>query len=197
MLEISSYDINKDPDTLYGLPSKLIDMPEVVVPQGLDGEGPYSEIIVPEYFPPGSIMLFETHLQELDADLDTFCASGAPEAFDDLSLVDLNVILYRADGEERDATKGEFGVYDVPGLGKMVYCGLEGWMHPLRHVMRYNDLGHPLCAHLRSGTWSMDYIHSRLIRLVFLVPLRPLLIRRRCIQASRVATQPAEACPVV
>jgi glycogen debranching enzyme len=164
IIEIPSYDIDKDPNTLRGLPSKLVDMPEVVVPQGLDDEGPYSEIVVPEYFPPGSIMLFETHLQELDADLDAFCASGAQEAFGDLDLVDLNVVLYRADGEERDATKGEFGVYDVPGLGKMVYCGLEGWMHPLRRVMRYNDLGHPLCSHLREGTWSMDYICSRLIR---------------------------------
>jgi glycogen debranching enzyme len=163
-LEISSYDVNNDPDTLHGLASKLIDMPEVVVPQGLDDEGPYSEIIVPEHFPPGSIMVFETHLQELDADLDTFCASGAQEAFGDLDLVDLNVILFRANAEERDATAGEFGEYDIPGLGKMVYCGLEGWMHPLRRVMRYNDLGHPLCAHLREGTWPMDYIHSRLIR---------------------------------
>lgn len=164
IIEITSYDIGQDPKTLKGLPSKLIDMPEVSVPQGLDDEGPYSEIVIPENFPPGSIMLFETHLQELDADLDAFCASGAQDSFADLSLVDLNVIMYRADGEERDATAGEYGVYDVPEMGKMVYCGLEGWMHPLRHVMRYNDLGHPLCGHLRNGTWAMDYIYSRLIK---------------------------------
>src|ERR1700683_4005613 len=135
-LEIASYDLNKDPTTLRGLASKLIDMPEVVVPQGLDDEGPYSDIIVPEHFPPGSILVFETYLQELGADLGQFCASRAQEAFGNLSLVDLNVVLYRADGEERDATAGDSGVYDIPGLGKIVYCGLEGWMHPLRHVMR-------------------------------------------------------------
>jgi glycogen debranching enzyme len=37
-------------------------------------------------------------------------------------------------------------------------------MHPLRHVIRHNDLGHPLCAHLRTGTWAFDYIHDRLTK---------------------------------
>jgi glycogen debranching enzyme len=50
----------------------------------------------------------------------------------DLNLVDLNVLLHCADSKERDASSGEFGVYNVPGLGKMVYCRLEGWIHQLR-----------------------------------------------------------------
>ncbi|TFK32810.1 glycoside hydrolase family 13 protein [Crucibulum laeve] len=161
-LDIPTYDAGSDPDTLSGLPAKLLDNASVVVPQGLDHEGPYAEIIIPEHFPPGSIMIFETQLQEYDASLDSFCSSGVQAAFEDLSLVDLNVILHRADSEERDATEGKFGAYEIPGLGKMVYCGLEGWMHPLRHIMRYNDLGHPLCAHLRQGSWALDYIHQRL-----------------------------------
>jgi len=102
-------------------------MSPVVVPQGLDAESPYSEIVVPEYFPPGSIMVFETHLQEHDAALEEFMISGAQEVFGNLGLVELNVALYRADGEERDATNGKFGVNDVPGLGRLTYCGLEGW----------------------------------------------------------------------
>ena len=137
-------------------------MAEVVVPQGLDGEGPFAEIVVPEYFPPGSIMVFETMLQGLDPSLDAFCSSGAEDAFTDLDLVDLNVVLHRAEGEERDATGGDIGTYAIPGLGEVVYCGLQGWIHPLKHVMRFNDLGHPLCAHLRDGSWAMDYIHNRL-----------------------------------
>ncbi|KAJ7801124.1 glucanotransferase domain of glycogen debranching enzyme-domain-containing protein [Mycena olivaceomarginata] len=56
----------------------------------------------------------------------------AKEVLADLNLVDLNVLLHCADSEERDASGGEFGVYDVPGLGKMMYCGLEGWIHQLR-----------------------------------------------------------------
>lgn len=148
------------------MPSKLVDIPPLVVPQGLDDEGPYSEIIVPEYFPPGSIMLFETQMHQYDADLDTFCKSGAAEAVANLDLVDLNVVLHRSDGEERDVTGGEIGTYNVPGLGALTYCGLEGWMHPLRHIMLHNDLGHPLCGHLRDGSWAMDYVSDRLLRFV-------------------------------
>ncbi|KAG5721186.1 Glycogen debranching enzyme [Termitomyces sp. T112] len=161
-INVSSYQVPKTTTSLQGMPAELVEMAPVVVPQGLDYEGPYAEIIVPEYFPPGSIMIFETQLQNFDASLDEFCSQGAQEVFDTLDLVDLNVILHRADGEERDVTDGKFGVYDVPGHGKLVYCGLEGWMHPLRHIMRYNDLGHPLCAHLREGNWALDYVYERL-----------------------------------
>lgn len=107
-------------------------------------------------------MIFETQIEDFDADLELFCQVGAVASMQDLDLVDLNVILHRADVEERDATDGVYGAYDVPGSGKLVYCGLEGWMHPLRHVMRYNDLGHALCSHLRDGTWALDYLHQRL-----------------------------------
>ncbi|KAJ7070105.1 glycoside hydrolase family 13 protein [Mycena amicta] len=169
-LEFSSYKAPEDSKTLRGMDAKLVDMATVVVPQGLDGEGPYSEIVVPEVFPPGSIMLFATQMRDHDASLDVFCTSGAKEAFADLDLVDLNVVLFRADGEERDATGGEFGVYDVSGLGKMAYCGLEGWMHPLRHIMRYNDLGHALCGHLREGSWALDYVHQRLFKQAATLP---------------------------
>nr|GAT49271.1 glycoside hydrolase family 13 protein [Mycena chlorophos] len=163
-IEFSSYETPQDPEMLRGMKAKLVDLSEVVASQGSDGEGSYSEIVVPDYFPPGSIMVFETQMVDHDASLESFCKTGAKEAFADLDLVDLNVILFRADGEERDATGGEFGVYDVPGLGKMVYAGLEGWMHPLRHIMRYNDLGHPLCGHLRDGSWALDYVHQRLFK---------------------------------
>jgi glycogen debranching enzyme len=158
------YNHTKDPSTLTGLSSTLKELPAVIAPQGLDGEGPFTEIVVPESFPPGSIMLFETEMVGVDADLETFCAQGATEAFGGLDLIDLNVVLHRADGEERDATAGEIGAYDVPGLGKLTYCGLEGWMHPLRHIMRHNDLGHSLCGHLREGAWAFEYVTSRLTK---------------------------------
>ncbi|KAF6752983.1 glycogen debranching enzyme [Ephemerocybe angulata] len=161
-IEIPSYEIPKDEKVLRGLASKLVDIPPVNIQRKSDDAGAYSEIVVPDYFPPGSIMVFETQIEDFDADLEDFCKNGAYEAMKDLSLVDLNVVLHRADVEERDATANVYGAYDVPGSGKLVYCGLEGWMHPLRHVMRYNDLGHPLCAHLREGSWALDYVHQRL-----------------------------------
>ncbi|THH18461.1 hypothetical protein EW146_g2524, partial [Bondarzewia mesenterica] len=157
-------------DTLSGLPSKLVILPAPVISKGSDGEGQYTDIVVPNYFPPGSIMIFETQFQNLDATLDTFCGSGAEEVFKELDLVDLNVVLFRAEGEELDATSGEIGGYDVPELGKLKYCGLEGWMHPLRHVMKYNDLGHPLCGHLRHGNWALDYVYSRLAKQASYLP---------------------------
>ena len=93
--------------------------------------------------------------------LDETCTSGAEAAFAELDLVDLNLLLFRADGEERDAT-GEDGTYTIPNFGSLVYCGLEGWMYPLRQIMQKNDLGHPLAQHLREGSWAMDYVYNRI-----------------------------------
>jgi glycogen debranching enzyme len=165
-IDVPSYNFKPDPKWLTGLPSKLSDLPEVIPTEGEDNEGYYSEIVVPDYFPPGSIMIFATHIVGLSADLETYIRDGLDNSVADLDLVDLNVMLYRADGEERDSTGGELGTYNVPSLGPLVYCGLEGWMYPLRHVMKYNDLGHPIASHLRDGTWAMDYIHTRLSRFV-------------------------------
>lgn len=163
-IDISSYEMAEDDKFFRGLPSTLKPIDPVEPQESSDHEGPYVEIIVPDYFPPGSMMLFETQLQGIDADLDVLCTSGADEAFGDLDFVDLNVILHRAEGEELDATEGAIASYNVPGMGKLTYCGLEGWMHPLRHIMQYNDLGHPLCGNLRDGTWALDYVQGRLAR---------------------------------
>ena len=165
-ISVKSYDDHADSELLRGLPSSLIDIPPVHAHEGSDHEGEFSEIVVPDIFPPGSILLFETQMEGIDAHLDTFLRQGADEAFADLNLVELNVVLHRSEGEELDATDGAIGAYDVPGMGKLVYCGLEGWMHSLRHIMKYNDLGHPVCENLRAGTWAFDYVHSRLLKYV-------------------------------
>lgn len=59
--------------------------------------------MVPDVFPPGSVLVFATEMDGLGSELDEICSSGAEEAFKGLGLVDLNVLVYRADGEERDA----------------------------------------------------------------------------------------------
>ena len=74
------------------------------VAQHSDGDGPYCEIVVPDTFPPGSVLLFSTQLEGLDPQLDKLCKSGTEEAFKDLDFVDLNVVLHRSEVEERDAT---------------------------------------------------------------------------------------------
>ncbi|KAA1113147.1 hypothetical protein PGT21_022750 [Puccinia graminis f. sp. tritici] len=173
-LEILS---NKDPSdqtTLRGLDSKLTsiapDSPESFIRPGSDSDGDFVEIVVPQQFPPGSLMLFKTWMEGMKPEqsemkgrnLESFVGSGATEKFEGLNLVDLNLILYRTDGEERDSTEGRDGAYEVRGLGRNVYCGLEGWMHHLRYIIRTNDLGHPLCAHLRDGPWPFEYVLERL-----------------------------------
>lgn len=150
----------KESDTTHiGQPSKLVKLAAPAIRTGEDQDGAYSEVVVPDTFEPGSIMLFSTEMKG-PTDLDSTIVEGVEAAFADLDRVELNVVLHRADGEERDATGGD-GVYQL-GDTKLVYCGLEGWMHPLRRVMENNDLGHPLCSNLRSGTWAMDYIVNRL-----------------------------------
>ena len=42
-----------------------------------------------------------------------------------LSLVDLNYVLYRCDNEEQADRPGN-GVYNIPGYGPLIYCGLQG-----------------------------------------------------------------------
>ncbi|WVQ80205.1 glycogen debranching enzyme [Cryptococcus sp. DSM 104549] len=150
-----------NPTTHKGIPATLREVAKPEVRKGEENGEEFEEVVVPEEFGPGSIMVFATEMSEISPDLDRICKEGADEAFGGLDLVDLNVVLYRADGEERDATGGD-GTYTVPGYGALTYCGLEGWMHPLREIMRNNDLGHPLCQHLREGTWALDYVLNRL-----------------------------------
>lgn len=170
-LEVTSTDAPKDEQYLNGLPSQLVDLAEPEVRTTEEGGRlRYSEIVVPDFFPPGSVMLFATEMENIDHDIDARCLSGADQAMSNLDLVDLNALLYRADGEEKDVTEGNDGVYTIPQCDPMVYCGLEGWMSVLRPVIQNNDLGHPLCAHLRDGTWALDYVRQRLEKQTNVLP---------------------------
>ncbi|KAK4052230.1 bifunctional 4-alpha-glucanotransferase/amylo-alpha-1,6-glucosidase [Microbotryomycetes sp. JL221] len=161
-IQINSAESRDTKDTLKGLDATVTEpsKPSTSVKKVQDGVA-YSEIVVPDTFPPGSVLVFATWMDQLPDDLDAVCAQDASEAFGELDMVELNTVLYRADGEERDAVGGD-GVYHIPGMSPLVYCGLQGWMHPLTHIMKHNDLGHPLCGHLRAGTWAFDYVCSRL-----------------------------------
>ena len=147
---------------LRGLPSRTKDIRGVKC-EWRDNQ---TVITVPETFPPGSIAILETWIPgaEHSEGLDKFVTRGAGEAFKNLSLTDLNFIMYRADSEERDTSDGQDGTYNIPGYGNTVYCGLQGWWSILRDIVRENNLGHPLCQHLRDGTWALDYTVGRLQR---------------------------------
>ncbi|KAK0167033.1 hypothetical protein PV327_004482 [Microctonus hyperodae] len=79
-----------------------------------------------------------------------------------MDLADMNKVLYRCDQEERDETNNQFGVYNVPAYGPLVYAGLQGVVSLLAEIRPNNDLGHPLCVNLRDGNWLIDYIWQRL-----------------------------------
>ncbi|KAI9728919.1 MAG: hypothetical protein M1828_000004 [Chrysothrix sp. TS-e1954] len=168
MLEVDASQSTKtkitgDKRLLRGLPAQTHELSSVQV------ENAYDEgiITITGNFPPGSIALFETSLPAAEhADgLDKFVTGGGREAFKDLRLRDLNFVLYRCDPEEHDTSGGKDGVYDIPGHGPLVYAGLQGWWSVLRNIVRNNDLGHPLCQHLRDGSWALDYCVGRAERL--------------------------------
>lgn len=146
--------------TLEGLPFELTDFEAPLLREGQDQDGEYTEIVLPRPFPAASVMIFETHMHGIKAGLEKYCKEGAEAAVQSLDLVDLNILLYRADGEEQDLI-GE-GAYNIPGHGQLTYCGLQGWMSVLNQVMATNDLGHSVCAHLREGSWAFDYCVGRL-----------------------------------
>ncbi|QPH18046.1 hypothetical protein C2857_003007 [Epichloe festucae Fl1] len=148
---------------LVGLPSRVIDIGGVNV----DVCGDDTVITVRDKFPPGSIALFETWIPaaEHSAGLDTYVTSGAKEAWDKLNLIDLNFLMYKCEAEELDSSSGRDGTYDIPGHGKLVYAGLQGWWSVMKGVIRENNLAHPLCQNLRDGTWALDYILGRVQRM--------------------------------
>lgn len=162
VLQVSSTEDRSTEDELRGLPASLkeLEHPHVHYDHG------DSNITIPEYFPRGSIALFATHAPSLadskTDDVDSLIRSGAASAVSSLNLTDLNVLLYRCDAEEQDTIKD--GSYRIPDYGSLVYCGLQGWMAPLKDIIRWNDLGHALCKHLRDGQWAFDYIIGRLVK---------------------------------
>ncbi|KAJ5104159.1 Glycogen debranching enzyme [Penicillium argentinense] len=149
-----------DDTQLKGLPSQTRDIEGTEV----EGNGADITVVVLEALVPGSIALFETWISSAEhaEGLDNFVSSGADEAFSGLSLVDLNFALYRCEAEERDSSGGQDGVYSIPKHGKLIYAGLQGWWSVLEGIIKYNQLGHPLCDHLREGQWALDYIVGRM-----------------------------------
>ncbi|KAJ2720775.1 bifunctional 4-alpha-glucanotransferase/amylo-alpha-1,6-glucosidase [Coemansia sp. Benny D115] len=152
---------DKDDSVLHGLASRLekLDAPELRQHTGDQGTM-YTELRLPRGFGPGSVLVVRTRLVDFKPNLDWKIRTCADEAVAKLSLGALNVALYRCDSEERDSI-GQ-GAYNVPELGHLAYCGLQGWYSHLKHIIPTNNLGHPLCGHLRQGTWALDYMVTRL-----------------------------------
>lgn len=151
-------DYYDDPDQLNSIPTELeeLDMPEV---EFSDNQ---SIIRVPQLFVPGSIAVYSTEIPGVDINLDNYVKQGAIEESLDLTLYDLNAVMYRCEAEERDVSGGAEGTYTVPGYGQLVYAGLEGWNSVLKGVIWENGLAHAISDHLRDGEWALDYVVNRL-----------------------------------
>ena len=87
-------------------------------------------------------------------DLDAVCKSGAEKAFAQLDLVDLNVILHRADGEEQDATGGS---------SQIILDGDDSRTCRRRRNLQYTRLRSPRVLRLR-GVDDSDPSDHRLER---------------------------------
>lgn len=143
---------------LTGIPTELVELDATYI----ECNGEDSVIRVTDSFAPGSIAVFSTKIPTTRDKLDKFVKEGAVEASLGLSLFDLNAILYKCEPEERDASGGMEGTYNIPDYGNLVYAGLEGWIAVLKDVIWKNELAHPICNHLRQGLWAADYVVNRL-----------------------------------
>jgi glycogen debranching enzyme len=168
VLEVDASDEAKshvaaDKSFLTGLPARTKNLKGF----GITFENDDTTITAPQIFPPGSIALFETWIPsaEHSVGLGNFISSSADEAFGELDLIDLNFVLYRCEPEERDSSSGQDGVYTIPGHGALVYAGLQGWWSILEDIIKRNDLGHPLCNHVREGQWALDFVVGRMERI--------------------------------
>ena len=152
-----------DEKELKGLPSRVLDVKGVCV----DSKADETIISISDPFPPGSVAIFETWIPgaEHSDGLDKLVTTGAKEAFAHLSLVEFNFVLYRCEAEELDFSDGSDGIYNIPSNGPLIYAGLQGWWSVLRDVIQNNDLGHPICNHLRDGKWALDYVADRIERI--------------------------------
>ncbi|KAF5023676.1 hypothetical protein F66182_4242 [Fusarium sp. NRRL 66182] len=161
--EETTQQVLNDKKYLRGLPSRVKDVPGI----RMEINGNDTTITVRDTFPPGSIALFETWIPaaEHSSGLDNYVTSGAKAAWNELSLSDLNFLMYRCEAEELDESGGKDGVYNIPDHGKLVYAGLQGWWSLLKNIIKDNNLAHPLCQNLRDGQWALDYILARLQRI--------------------------------
>ena len=150
----------KDDGFIHPLKTELVELEQLSC--SFDYDSLSTTISVPGFFPQGSIAVVATETIGCNEELDDYVRTGAIEAAKNLTLVDINAIMYRCDAEERDATNGQSGVYSIPNYGNLVYAGIQGWISILRTVIERNDLAHPLADHLRQGKWALDYVTNRL-----------------------------------
>lgn len=159
---IKSDDVNdaKDSDRILRTPVELNLLP-AIEPE-VDEHGSTITLPPPSEFPQGSIAVWRTS-RLFDADkIESLVRESADDSVAKLTLLDINFLLYHAQGEEGACTDWKRGVYSVPGMGPLVYAGLQGWESHLTKIAKEQNLGHPICDNIRDGLWAFEYLIERL-----------------------------------
>ncbi|RWS27560.1 glycogen debranching enzyme-like isoform X2 [Leptotrombidium deliense] len=121
-----------------------------------------------ENFVPSSVIAFEVSLDQIHIDAVNELKSVLNNLSDleqvlrNISLCDLNYVLFRIDQEEKDE-RSDAGVYNIPNFQSLNYCGIAGLMFYWKDIRTKDDLGHPICDNLRDGDWLPKYIADRLL----------------------------------
>ena len=105
-LSISSRTVDKNSKFLEGLSGKLEELVPPKISLLSDSQGAYTQVEIPDRFPGGSIILLETAVDsKVPANIEELVKTIPDTVFGQLGWVELNIALYRCDGEEQDLTR--------------------------------------------------------------------------------------------
>ncbi|XP_046879349.1 glycogen debranching enzyme-like isoform X1 [Hypomesus transpacificus] len=149
------------------------------------GRGEFIQEIAFKHLTPGSVIVFRVsldptsqemvgilrrHLIQFSSHYEAGSVQGdhIPEILtspldfimSNLTLADMNMLLFRCDEEEKEDGGGCYG---IPSWMPLKYGGLQGLMSVMSEIRPKNDLGHPFCDNLRQGDWMIDYVSKRLV----------------------------------
>lgn len=105
-LEVTSRTVEKNEQWLEGLPCKLVQLEEPKITRLSDGQGDFTQVDIPDRFPGGSIILLETSVDsKVPSNIEELVKTIPDSVFGSLGWMELNIVLYRSDGEEQDVTR--------------------------------------------------------------------------------------------
>ncbi|KAJ3594817.1 hypothetical protein NHX12_004122 [Muraenolepis orangiensis] len=161
MVERHAGSYKRDDNVINGMPEYTVEIKEhlaledsTLVKPGVvtsKGRSEFIQEITFQKLTPGSAIAFRVSLdpraQQVVGVLRFYLTQFSPKLMSQLTLSDLNILLYM-----------------VPGWEKFRYAGLQGLISVLAEIRPNNDLGHPVCGNLRQGDWLLDYVSNRLVQ---------------------------------
>lgn len=105
-LEVTSRTLEKNDKFLEGLPGKIVELEQPKISSQSDNQGAFTQIEIPDRFPGGSIILLETSVDsKVPTNIESLVQTIPDNVFGKLGWMELNIVLYRCDGEEQDLTR--------------------------------------------------------------------------------------------